>query len=129
MIRVTPNGTLGVYHVASPTSACLSITCTVNVEWLCALRDLLSRVAERLRPSVLYVAHNAHYDATFPIPTPARRNKVYEYLGLNAEQAAPYVEHNGSLDMLRAVVMYFRRMQQGYGVVAVSPRWGNQQHD
>jgi len=36
----------------------------------------LMYVPERLRPAVLYVAHNAHYDATFPIPTPARRNKV-----------------------------------------------------
>jgi len=53
-----------------------------------------------------------------PHPCP----QVYEHLGLNAEQASPYVEHNGSLDMLRAVVMYLRRQQQGWGVVAVSPR-------
>jgi hypothetical protein len=60
----------------------------------------------------------------FPIPTAERRRHVYSFLGLNAEEAALYVEHNGSLDMLRAVVVYIRRCQQGYGVVAVSPRWG-----
>lgn len=82
----------------------------------------LMYIPERLRPSVLYVAHNAHYDATFPIPTPARRNKVYDHLGLNAEQVAQFVEHNGSFDMLRAIVVYLRVTQQGHGVVAVSPR-------
>jgi hypothetical protein len=51
--------------------------------------------------------------------------QVYECLGLNAEQAAAYVEHNGSLDMLRCVVSYLRRAQAGHGVVAVSPRWAH----
>jgi len=55
----------------------------------------LMYIPERLRPAVLYVAHNAHYDATFPIPTPARRNKIYEHLNLNAEQVAGCAEHNG----------------------------------
>lgn len=55
----------------------------------------LMYIPERLRPAVLYVAHNAHYDATFPIPTAARRNKIYDHLNLNAEQVAEYAEHNG----------------------------------
>jgi hypothetical protein len=60
----------------------------------------LMYIPERLRPAVLYVAHNAHYDATFPIPTPARRNKIYEHLNLNAEQVAAYAEHNGRCVLL-----------------------------
>jgi glycogen synthase len=86
----------------------------------------LMYIPERLRPAVLYVAHNAHYDATFPIPTPARRNKIYEHLNLNAEQVAAYAEHNGRFDILRSVVMVLRNQQQGHGVVAVSPRYAKQ---
>lgn len=112
----------------------------------------LMYMPEPVRPAVLYVAHNAHYDATFPIPTTARRNKVraawlqsggscraawavltclplpcrcrqvYEHLCLNAEQVERYAEYNGSFDILRAVVMFLHQHQQGYGVVAVSPR-------
>jgi hypothetical protein len=86
----------------------------------------LMYIPERLRPAVLYVAHNAHYDATFPIPTPARRNKIYEHLNLNAEQVNAYAEHNGRFDILRSVVMVLRNQQQGHGVVAVSPRYAKQ---
>ena len=31
---------------------------------------------EELRPVLVYVAHNAHYDARFPIPTPTRKRQV-----------------------------------------------------
>jgi glycogen synthase len=62
----------------------------------------------------------------FPIPTPARRHKIYEHLNLNAEQVAAYAEHNGRFDILRSVVMVLRNQQQGHGVVAVSPRYAKQ---
>ncbi|KAF6252281.1 hypothetical protein COO60DRAFT_1644178 [Scenedesmus sp. NREL 46B-D3] len=78
-----------------------------------------------LRPAVVYVAHNAHYDATFPIPTPERKRQVYEHLNLTPEAAA-CTEHNGSLDVLRGAVTHLRDHQQGCGVVAVSPRYAAQ---
>jgi hypothetical protein len=61
-----------------------------------------------------------------PIPTAARRNKIYEHLNLNAEQVSPYTEHNGGFDMLRSIVMVLRNQQRGHGVVAVSPRYAKQ---
>lgn len=36
----------------------------------------LMYMPKQLRPAVVYVAHNAHYDACFPIPTPARKHQV-----------------------------------------------------
>ncbi|KAF8067137.1 mok12 [Scenedesmus sp. PABB004] len=86
----------------------------------------LCYIPQRLQPAVLYVAHNAHYTAAFAIPTPARRNKVYQHLGLNAEALARFVEHNGCLDMLACVIRYLRTRQEGRGAVAVSPRYASQ---
>ncbi|WIA20821.1 hypothetical protein OEZ85_005176 [Tetradesmus obliquus] len=85
----------------------------------------LQYLPEELRPAVIYVAHNAHYNATFPIPTPERKRQVYEHLNLTPE-AAPLTEHNGSLDVLRGAVMHMRLHQLGCGVVAVSPRYAAQ---
>ncbi|WIA30035.1 hypothetical protein OEZ86_000130 [Tetradesmus obliquus] len=85
----------------------------------------LQYLPEELPPAVVYVAHNAHYDATFPISTPKRKRQVYEHLNLTPE-AAPLTEHNGALDVLRGAVMHMRQRQQGCGVVAVSPRYAAQ---
>jgi hypothetical protein len=86
----------------------------------------LRYIAPERQPAVLYVAHNAHYNLTTPIPTPARRNYVYSVLGLNAEEAAPFTEHKGSFDFLRGVVTYMLERQRGLGTVAVSPRYAEQ---
>ena len=47
--------------------------------------------------------------------------QVYELLNLTPD-ARSYVEHNGSLDILRPAVVHMRKYQQGRGVIAVSPR-------
>jgi hypothetical protein len=36
----------------------------------------LQYLPENVQPEVLYVAHNAHYNAQFPVPTKDRRLKV-----------------------------------------------------
>ena len=48
----------------------------------------LMYIPENLRPAVLYVAHNAHYNAAFPIPTSARREQVHS---LNHQGCAQHV--------------------------------------
>jgi len=47
--------------------------------------------------------------------------QVYELLNLTPDASA-YIEHNGSLDILRPAVVHIRQHQQGRGVIAVSPR-------
>jgi hypothetical protein len=143
---------------------------------------------QELRPAVMYVAHNAHYDACFAIPTPSRKHQVcrnsscppyllmsrnpknwphfgamtisvclqpkvlhhscsvatanhkmrtlcayssthallqvYKLLNLTPD-ASSYIEHNGSVDILRPAVVHMRKHQHGHGVVAVSPRYGD----
>jgi len=61
--------------------------------------------------------------ATFPMPTSARRHKVYEpCVSMQSRWSDTLAPADGSLDILRAVVMFLHQHQQGYGVVAVSPR-------
>jgi hypothetical protein len=143
----------------------------------------LMYMPQELRPAVMYVAHNAHYDARFAIPTPSRKHQVcrnsscplpadlkgpqdllvtvsvclqlkllhhscsvatanhdmrtlcayssthvllqvYKLLNLTPD-ASTYIEHNGSVDILRPAVVHMRKHQHGHGVVAVSPRYGD----
>ena len=49
----------------------------------------LLHLPEQQRPRVLYVAHNAHYNAQFPVPSTARRLKVTMMLGLGALNMTP----------------------------------------
>jgi len=44
----------------------------------------LLHLSEAQRPEVLYVAHNAHYNAQFPVPSTTRRLKVTMPSGLGA---------------------------------------------
>ena len=50
--------------------------------------------------------------------------QVYKLLNLTPD-ASSYIEHNGSVDILRPAVVHMRKHQQGHGVVAVSPRYGH----
>ena len=43
---------------------------------------------------------------------------------MDVARCAPYMEHDGSFNMLHAVVAYMDQFQKGLGAVAVSPRCG-----
>ncbi|KAL6749927.1 hypothetical protein V8C86DRAFT_915844 [Haematococcus lacustris] len=82
-----------------------------------------------MRPEVMVVTHNAHYNGVFPIPNKLRKTYLYNMFDLDMVVASRFVEHKGAFDMLHAVLMWIKEYQQGVGCVAVSPRYAEQIQD
>ena len=58
---------------------------------------------------------------SFPFLPVAATHSMFD---MDVARCAPYMEHDGSFNMLHAVVAYMDQFQKGLGAVAVSPRCG-----
>lgn len=83
----------------------------------------LQYLPKTMRPEVLYIAHNAHYNGVFALPTKQRRAYLYSMFNLNPAAVSQYTEHKSAFDTLHSLLAHMVEAQKGVGCAAVSPKY------
>jgi glycogen synthase len=86
----------------------------------------LQYLPKHLRPEVLYIAHNAHYNGVFALPTKQRRAYLYSMFNLNPAAVGKYTEHKSAFDTLHSLLSHMVEAQKGVGCAAVSPKYASE---